>query len=103
MQAGTFLEIIRKIDVSLITGVPDSLLKNFAQALERDEGNFTHVIASNEGNAVAIGIGHQLATGRRPLIYMQNSGLGNAINPLASLAHKDVYSIPMILMIQVVH
>ena len=99
MQTDIFLEIIQKIDVGLVTGVPDSLLKNFAQTLDRVEGSFTHVIASNEGNAVAIGIGHQLATGRRPLIYMQNSGLGNAVNPLASLAHENVYSIPMILMI----
>jgi phosphonopyruvate decarboxylase len=99
MQTDTFLEIIRKIDISLITGVPDSLLKNFAHALDRVEGAFTHIIASNEGNAVAIGIGHQLATGRRPLIYMQNSGLGNAVNPLASLAHENVYSIPMVLLI----
>ena len=99
MQTDIFLEVIQKIDVGLVTGVPDSLLKNFAQTLDRVEGSFTHVIASNEGNAVAIGIGHQLATGRRPLIYMQNSGLGNAVNPLASLAHENVYSIPMILMI----
>jgi phosphonopyruvate decarboxylase len=99
MQADTFLEIIRKTDISLITGVPDSLLKNFTQALDRDEGVFTHIIAANEGNAVAIGIGHQLATSRRPLIYMQNSGLGNAVNPLVSLAHENVYSIPMVLLI----
>lgn len=99
MQTDTFIEILQKIDIGLISGVPDSLLKNFAQAIDSDESSFTHVIASNEGNAVAMGIGHQLATGKRPLIYMQNSGLGNTVNPLASLAHEHVYSIPMVLMI----
>ena len=58
-----------------------------------------HLIAANEGNAVAIGAGYHLATGRVPVVYMQNSGEGNAVNPLASLADKDVYAIPMILLI----
>jgi phosphonopyruvate decarboxylase len=59
----------------------------------------THLITANEGNAVATAMGYHLATGQLPLVYMQNSGLGNAVNPLASLAHPDVYGIPMLLMI----
>jgi len=58
-----------------------------------------HIIAANEGNAVGIAAGHYLATGRPALVYMQNSGLGNTVNPLLSLADEKVYSIPMVLMI----
>ena len=58
-----------------------------------------HVIAANEGSAIGIAIGYNLATQKIPLVYLQNSGLGNAVNPLLSLADKKVYSIPMLLMI----
>ena len=58
-----------------------------------------HIISANEGNSVGLATGYHLATGKYPLVYMQNSGLGNTVNPLLSLADKDVYSIPLILMI----
>lgn len=58
-----------------------------------------HVMAANEGNAVAIAAGHYMATGKIPIVYMQNSGIGNATNPLLSLTHDCVYGIPMILVI----
>ena len=92
--------------VDLFTGVPDSLLKNFcayvtdhAQPSHGEGRGVGHIIAANEGNAVGIAAGHYLATGRPALVYMQNSGLGNAVNPLLSLADEKVYSIPMVLMI----
>lgn len=84
--------------VDFFTGVPDSLLKNFC-AYVTDHCGEGHVIAANEGGAVGLAAGHYLATGKPALVYMQNSGQGNAVNPLASLADPDVYSIPMILLV----
>lgn len=80
------------------TGVPDSLLSDMSQALAT-RSDVKHVIAVNEGSAVGLGIGYFLGTGRAPVVYMQNSGLGNALNPLVSLAHTGVYGIPMLLLI----
>jgi len=79
------------------TGVPDSLLKSFCAWLA-DKAT-EHIIAVNEGAALALAAGHHLATGGIPLVYMQNSGLGNAVNPLLSLADADVYGLPMILLV----
>ena len=89
---------IKSLGIEFFTGVPDSLLKSFCGYVDHKEKS-NHVIASNEGSAVGIGIGYHLATKKIPLIYMQNSGLGNAINPLISLCDKEIYSIPMLLMI----
>jgi phosphonopyruvate decarboxylase len=85
--------------VDMFTGVPDSLLKNFCAYVTDTADSKHHIIAANEGNAVGIAAGHYLATGRPALVYMQNSGLGNTVNPLLSLADEKVYSIPMVLMI----
>lgn len=85
--------------VDMFTGVPDSLLKNFCAYITDTVDAQHHIIAANEGNAVGIAAGHYLATGRPALVYMQNSGLGNTVNPLLSLADEKVYSIPMVLMI----
>lgn len=85
--------------ISFFTGVPDSLLKNFCGYIEDNVKKTNHIIAANEGNAIAIASGHYLATNKIPLVYMQNSGLGNAVNPLLSLCDPDVYSIPMIVLI----
>ena len=84
--------------IDFFTGVPDSLLKNFC-AYVTDTCGDNHVIAANEGGAVGLAAGHYLATGKLALVYMQNSGQGNAVNPLASLADPDVYSIPMVLLV----
>jgi len=86
-------------DIKFFSGVPDSLLKNFCSYITDHTNKEQHIIAANEGNALALGIGYHLATNKLPLIYMQNSGLGNIVNPLLSLADADVYSIPMILII----
>lgn len=85
--------------VDFFTGVPDSLLGSFCAYVTGHTTPERHVIAANEGGAVAIACGHYLATGNVALVYMQNSGQGNAINPLLSLADRDVYSIPMLLLV----
>ncbi|MBQ6470523.1 MAG: hypothetical protein IJJ33_00940, partial [Victivallales bacterium] len=91
-------EVLNSNEVDFYAGVPDSYLNGFCNyALANLPGQT--VIAANEGNAVAIASGHYLATQRIPLVYMQNSGLGNTVNPLASLVDKAVYAVPMILLI----
>lgn len=87
------------IGVDFFTGVPDSLLNDFCLYLTKNFPDGQHVMAANEGNAIAIAAGHYMATGKIPVVYMQNSGIGNATNPLLSLTHPCVYSIPMILVI----
>src|SRR5690606_5945131 len=76
--------------VEFFCGVPDSLLKEFCSYIDAAAPAGSHVIAVNEGAAVAMAAGHHLATGKVPLVYMQNSGLGNAVNPLLSLADPEV-------------
>ena len=85
--------------VRLFVGVPDSLMKGFCNALVSNDGPSENLVAANEGAAVAIAAGHYLATGHPAVVYMQNSGLGNAVNPLSSLASRRVYGIPMVLLI----
>ncbi len=94
-----FLQTFLDLDIRFFTGVPDSLLKEICHYFNKVLNKNNHIIACNEGSAVALGIGHYLATSRPALIYLQNSGLGNTINPLISLSHKEVYSIPSILLI----
>lgn len=84
--------------VTFFTGVPDSYLNGFCNYALANCGD-RNIIAANEGNAVGIAAGHYFATKEIPLVYMQNSGMGNAINPLASLADKEVYAVPMLLLI----
>jgi phosphonopyruvate decarboxylase len=85
--------------VDFFTGVPDSLLKDFCAYVTDHTTGGQHVIAANEGGAVALAAGHYLATGNPALVYMQNSGQGNAVNPLTSLADPDVFGIPMLLLV----
>jgi phosphonopyruvate decarboxylase len=90
---------LKQNGVAFFTGVPDSSLKNFTAFITDNCGKGEHIIAANEGTAIAMAIGNYLATGKLPFVYMQNSGLGNAINPLLSLADEMVYKIPMLIMI----
>jgi len=90
---------LQKNGINFFVGVPDSLLKDFCAYIVGNAGSNEHVIASNEGAAVALATGYHLATGKVPFVYLQNSGLGNMINPLLSLADKEVYGIPMIIMV----
>ena len=91
--------LIREQGIRFFTGVPDSLLKDFCAYVTDHSSQEEHVIAANEGNAVALAMGHFLGTGEPGVVYMQNSGIGNAVNPLLSLADPEVYSIPMLLVI----
>ena len=82
------IKTLKKNNIDFFTGVPDSVLKPLSFHLEK---NKKHIIASNEGSAVSIGIGYHLSTEKTACVYMQNSGLGNAVNPLTSIAHPNVY------------
>ena len=99
IDPSSFYKILKKNKITFFSGIPDSLLKNITTYISDNTKPNNHIIAANEGNSIALGIGYHLATNKIPLIYMQNSGLGNAVNPLLSLADKQVYSIPMLLMI----
>lgn len=90
---------LRAHGIGLFAGVPDSLLKSFCAYVEDHAPRGEHVITANEGNAVALAMGYHMATGRMGAVYLQNSGLGNTINPLTSLADADVYRVPMLLII----
>ena len=94
-----FIEKLRENGIDCFAGVPDSLLKNVC-AYITDHCDAQHnIIAANEGAAVGIAAGHYLATGQPACVYMQNSGEGNIINPLASLTDPEVYNIPILLLI----
>ena len=90
---------LHEIGLEFFTGVPDSLLNDFCLHLVNNLPDNHHIMAANEGNAIGIAAGYHMATGKIPVVYMQNSGIGNATNPLLSLTHSTVYSIPLILVI----
>ena len=96
IKVQSLINLLKKNGSDFFTGIPDSVLKELSSLLVN---NKKHLIATNEGSAVSIGIGYYLSTKKIPVIYMQNSGLANALNPLISIAHKKVYSIPLILII----
>ena len=94
-----FYDTLAKYDITFYAGVPDSLLKNLCAYITDRADDRHNIIAANEGGAMGLAAGHYLATGEIPVVYMQNSGEGNIINPLASLTDKDVYNIPVLLII----
>ncbi len=98
MKVEKFIEILGS---GFFTGVPDSQLRALCDYLMEQYGidSRRHIIAANEGNAAALAAGYHLATGKVPVVYMQNSGEGNIINPVASLLSEKVYAIPMIFVI----
>lgn len=94
-----FYDTLASYGIDFYAGVPDSLLKNLC-AYITDHADAAHnIIAANEGGAMGLAVGHYLATSQIPVVYMQNSGEGNIINPLASLTDPDVYNIPVLLVI----
>ncbi|MDR2927944.1 MAG: phosphonopyruvate decarboxylase [Cytophagaceae bacterium] len=99
IDVSQFVKILEADGVNFFTGVPDSLLKDFCAYIDTNIGESRHITAASEGGAVAMATGYHLATGGVPLVYMQNSGLGNAVNPLLSLADREVYGISMLLLI----
>jgi phosphonopyruvate decarboxylase len=94
-----YLRVLGDAGVTFFTGVPDSLLKEFCACVTVSLKPEDHVIAANEGASVGLAIGHYIGTGSLPLVYLQNSGLGNTVNPLLSLASPEVYGTPMLIML----
>ncbi len=99
MKASNLLSQLENMGFDTIAGVPDSTLKQFCDGVQTYEGNLKHYVTANEGAAVAVGIGAYLASGKPACVYMQNSGIGNMVNPLASLANGDVYGVPMLFIV----
>ncbi|MCI8526116.1 MAG: phosphonopyruvate decarboxylase, partial [Oscillospiraceae bacterium] len=98
MHVKTFLDILA---ADFYAGVPDSQLRPLCDCLMDAYGldPRRHIIAASEGTAAALAAGYHLATGRVPVVYLQNSGEGNLVNPAASLLHREVYGIPVILIV----
>ncbi|KNC83523.1 phosphonopyruvate decarboxylase, variant [Sphaeroforma arctica JP610] len=99
LKPASFYNACGRYGIDYFTGVPDSLLKDFCAYVTENTPIERHTIAANEGSAVALASGYHLATGKTPMVYLQNSGLGNIVNPLLSLAAPEVYSIPMCILI----
>jgi phosphonopyruvate decarboxylase len=99
IEGAEAVRVLEASGVRLFVGVPDSLMKGFCDALDSSNEASEHLVAANEGAAVATAAGHYLATGKPAVVYLQNSGLGNAVNPLSSLASRRVYGIPMVLLV----
>lgn len=100
MNVLSLITTLEKLNVDFFTGVPDSQLKPLCNYLINTYGiSHNHIIAANEGNCTALAAGYNLATGKVPCVYLQNSGLGNIINPVASLLNDKVYAIPCIFVI----
>ena len=99
IEPAAFHAALQRNGFSFFTGVPDSLLKDLCAYITDHVPPADHVINANEGSAVALAAGYHLATGGTPVVYLQNSGTGNAVNPLLSLADPSVYAIPMLLLI----
>ena len=99
IDPNTYLDSLLKNNITFFAGVPDSLLKQFCACVTDKCHKDDHTITANEGGAIGLAIGYHLGSGKIPMVYLQNSGLGNIINPLISLASKEVYGIPMIIII----
>lgn len=96
----SFLKHLISREILFFTGVPDSLLKYLCLCIDNSKDlENNHIITSNEGSAIGLASGYHIGTNKIPLVYMQNSGIGNAINPLLSLSDSKVYSIPMLILI----
>ena len=99
METKLFVDLLKKdLNCSFFTGVPDSQLKELCYYLTQNESE-NHLICANEGNAVAVAAGEYLSTGKKSVVYLQNSGLGNIVNPVASLLNNKVYGIPCVFVV----
>lgn len=94
-----FYKCLINNNFDFFTGVPDSILKEFSLCVNNLSPHEKNITEANEGNAVALACGYNIASKKYGVVYMQNSGIGNAINPILSLADKKVYEIPMLLII----
>ena len=99
LDAKNFIDILKSEGIKHFCGVPDSLLKDVCAYISDNSSKTEHLITANEGSAVALAVGNYISSGKPSLVYMQNSGFGNALNPLLSLADAKVYGIPMLVMI----
>ncbi len=99
INTSSFYNALISRGINFFTGVPDSLLKDICAYISDNAPEGRHIIAANEGASVGLAVGNYLASGKPALVYMQNSGFGNTINPLLSIADDDVYGIPMLLLI----
>jgi len=99
MKVENFFELLVNNGIDCFCGVPDSLLKDFCAYVTDNVSSDRHTITANEGNAIGLAAGHYLATGKPALVYMQNSGIGNCVNPLLSLTDEEVYNIPLLMLI----
>ena len=100
MEIKNFIQSVEKLGIDMYTGVPDSQLKALCDYLMSEYGICDkHIVAANEGAAVGLAAGHYLASGNPALVYMQNSGIGNAVNPICSLLNDKVYAIPVLFVI----
>lgn len=99
ISPAVFFTELDKLSISFFTGVPDSLLQSFCAYIEDNLPKSQLTITANEGNALAMAAGYYLGTGKPACVYMQNSGLGNVVNPLTSLTDAEVYRIPALLVI----
>lgn len=99
LDPAKFYTAVKQSGVNFFCGVPDSLLKDFCAFVTSNSTNGNHIITANEGAAIGLASGYHLATGKSAMVYLQNSGVGNMVNPLMSLADPDVYKIPILLLI----
>ncbi len=99
INTSSFYNALTLRGIDFFTGVPDSLLKDICAYISDNAPEDRHIIAANEGASVGLAVGNYLASGKPSLVYMQNSGFGNTVNPLLSIADDDVYGIPMLLLI----
>lgn len=99
MKAQDLLKQIENMGIRVIAGVPDSTLKQFCDGLQTYQGGLQHYVTANEGAAVGVAVGTFLASGKPACIYLQNSGIGNMVNPIVSLANEEVYGIPMLFLV----
>src|SRR3989338_11180934 len=97
MKVEDIIAVLVREQLLFLTGVPCSYLNNFLTFINTQKNPLQHIMATSEGEAIAIATGYHLATNKVPIIYLQNSGFGNTVNPLTSLMDKEVYSIPAIL------
>lgn len=97
MKVEDIVTILVQEQLLFLTGVPCSYLNNFLAFINTQKNPLQHIIATGEGEAISIATGYHLATNKVPIIYLQNSGFGNTVNPLTSLMDEEVYSIPAIL------
>ena len=98
IQSKKFINILKENKLNFFTGVPDSLFAGLCNTFQEDEKK-NHILSTNEGSSIGLAIGYHLATGKIPLVYLQNSGLGNLVNPLVSLADKKIFNIPIFFLI----